>query len=281
VDPIVSSAWLADRLKEPDLRIVDAAWYMPGDERTGAGEYAREHVPGAVHFDIDAICDRSSDLPHMLPSPAAFAEAAGALGVSAGDRIVVYDHLGLFSAARVWWMFRAMGHSEVYVLDGGLPRWKALGHDVTDHPAVCVGRVFEARYDGGLVHDLDQVRAALEAGAQVLDARAADRFSGAVPEPRAGLRSGHMPGARNLPWQGVVKDGSLLPVEDLRTAFEQAGIDVARPVVTTCGSGVSAAILALALACLGHWRTPVYDGSWTEWGGRSDTEVATAAPQVR
>lgn len=275
MDPVVSTHWLADRLKEPDLRIVDAAWYMPGDERDGPAEYAREHVPGAVHFDIDAVADQANPLPHMLPSAAAFAEAVGALGISAGDRIVVYDHLGLFSAPRVWWMFRAMGHGEVYVLDGGLPRWKAEGRPVTDHPAVPALRAFEARYDPALVHGLEEVRAALASGAQVLDARSAERFSGAAPEPRPGLRSGHMPGAYNLPSTAVVRDGALLPADELAATFVAAGIDAAQPVVTTCGSGVSAAILALALARLGHWRTPVYDGSWTEWAGRSDTAVVT------
>lgn len=276
MDPIVSCAWLADRLKEPDLRIIDAAWYMPGDALSGAAEYAREHIPGAVHFDIDAIADQTSDLPHMLPTATDFAEAVSALGVSSGDRIVVYDHLGLFSAPRVWWMFRTMGHSEVYVLDGGLARWKAEGHAVTDDRTVSVWRAFEARYDAALVRGIEEVRAAIAAGGQILDARSAERFSGAAPEPRAGLRAGHMPGACNLPWQAIVKEGSLLAAADLIAAFKAAGIDVARPVITTCGSGVSAAILALALARLGRWRTPVYDGSWTEWGGRPDTEVATA-----
>jgi thiosulfate/3-mercaptopyruvate sulfurtransferase len=275
MNPLVSPAWLADRLKEPDLRILDAAWYMPGDPRTGSDDYAREHIPGAIHFDIDAVCDPSNPLPHMLPSAEVFAEAVGALGVSEGDRIVIYDHLGLFSAARVWWSFRAMGHDEVFVLDGGLTRWKAEGHAVTDAPATPVRRAFQARSRPTLVKDLEQVRQALEGEAQVLDARPADRFLGAAPEPRPGLRSGHMPGALNLPYGALVEDGRLKPPEQLEAALKAAGLDLDRPVVTTCGSGVSAAILALALARLGRWDAAVYDGSWTEWGGRSDTEVIT------
>lgn len=277
MNPLVSPAWLADRLKEPDLRILDADWYLPGDGRDGPTEYAREHIPGAVHFDIDRIADPSTRLPHMLPSPEAFADAVGSLGVSEGDRIVVYDHLGLFSAPRVWWMFRAMGHSEVFVLDGGLPRWKAEGHPVTNSSVTAEKRAFIAHYAQNLVLDFEQVRQALAAGRQVLDARSPERFSGSAPEPRPGLRAGHMPGATNLPWQSLVKGGRLLSEDELRHALTEAGVDLDGPVATTCGSGVSACILALALARIGRWDVPVYDGSWTEWGGRPDAPVVASA----
>jgi thiosulfate/3-mercaptopyruvate sulfurtransferase len=275
MNPIVSPDWLAARLKEPDLRILDADWYLPAEGTTGAAEYAREHLPGAVFFDIDAIADKSTDLPHMLPSAERFAEMVGALGVGAGDRIVVYDHYGLRSAARAWWMFRVMGHSEVFVLDGGLPRWKAEGHPVTDHPAVPVDRTFEARLDPRLVKSWTEVRAALATGGQVVDGRAPDRFAGSAPEPRPGLRAGHMPGALNLPFAGVLKDGSMRNPAEIEAVFKAAGVDIDQPVTTSCGSGIVACVLALGLARTGRWDAAVYDGSWTEWGGRRDTEVVT------
>ena len=273
MSPLVSTAWLAERLKEPDLRVVDAAWYMPGDPRTGRGEYGREHLPGAVFFDIDAISDHATDLPHMLPSPQAFAEAIGNLGIGEGDRIVVYDHAGLMSAARVWWTFRAMGHREVYVLDGGLPRWKAEDRPVTTEVPTSTAQPFTAALNPALVRDLFQVRAALASGAQVVDARPAGRFTGADPEPRPGLRSGHMPGARSLPWSALVSGDALMEPAQLEAAFRAAGIDPSLPVITTCGSGVTAAVLALALDRLGHPDAGLYDGSWAEWAGRGDTEI--------
>jgi thiosulfate/3-mercaptopyruvate sulfurtransferase len=274
-DPIVSTQWLADRLKEPDLRIVDAPFYMPGDARTKQGEFEKEHIPGAVLFDIDAVKDPANPLPHMLAPPEAFAQAVGRLGIGEGDRIVVYDHVGLLSAGRVWWNFRAMGHDEVYVLDGGLPRWIAEGRPLASGPATSVTQPFTARFRPDLVRDVEQVKAALQDGVQVLDARARDRFQGAAPEPRAGLPSGHMPGAFNTPHGELISDGALKSKAALAALFADAGVDLDKPIVTTCGSGVSAAIIALALARLGRWDAPVYDGSWTEWASRDDTPIVT------
>jgi thiosulfate/3-mercaptopyruvate sulfurtransferase len=276
-DPIVSTRWLADRLKEPDLRIVDAPFYMPGDPRTPRGEFEKEHIPGAVLFDLEAISDRSNPLPHMLTSPQAFAEAVGRLGIAEGDRIVIYDHMGLLSAGRVWWNFRAMGHDEVFVLDGGLPRWIAEGRPLSSGPVTSVTQPFTARFRPELVHGIEQVRDALNGAAQVLDARARDRFQGTAPEPRPGLPSGHMPGAFNTPHAELISGGALKSKEDLRALFAAEGVDLDKPIVTTCGSGVSAAIIALALARLGRWDAPVYDGSWSEWASRTDTEIATGA----
>lgn len=276
-DPFVSTEWLATRLDAPDLVVIDATWFMPGAQRDANAEYAERHIPGAVHFDIDAVADHSTELPHMLPEPADFAVHVRRMGVEPGSRVVVYDAQGLFSAPRVWWMFRAMGHENVAVLEGGLARWIAEGRPVESGWVQKPHGEFKAHPDPDLVRNLDQVRAGLEDGSvQVLDARAADRFAGVAPEPRPGLRAGHMPGARNLPWQGIVTaEGVLAANAELEHAFARAGIDLGRPIVTTCGSGVSAAILAIALARLGCWRTPVYDGSWSEWGGRADVPVAT------
>jgi len=275
--PLVTTAWLAERLGRPDLRVVDATWFMPGAERRGVDEFRKGHIPGAVFFDIDAIADRENPLPHMLPKPAAFAKAAGALGLTRGAGIVVYDGQGIFSAPRVWWSLRAMGFTDVAVLDGGLPAWRAEGRPIETGNARPHYAGIEPRYDPDLVRDLDAVRSALAQGsAQVLDARPAARFRGEAPEPRAGLRGGHMPGACSLPYADLIgADGRMKPKEDLAAAVERAGIDLERPVITTCGSGVSAAVLALALALLGHQRAAVYDGSWTEWGGRPDTAVVT------
>jgi thiosulfate/3-mercaptopyruvate sulfurtransferase len=276
-DPIVSTRWLADRLKEPDLRVVDAPFYMPGDPRTPRAEFEKEHIPGAVLFDLEEISDRSSPLPHMLTSPEAFAEAVGRLGIAEGDRIVIYDHVGLLSAGRVWWNFRAMGHDEVFVLDGGLPRWIAEGRPLSNGPVTSVTQPFTARFRPELVRGIEQVRQALNGSAQVLDARARDRFQGTAPEPRPGLPSGHMPGAFNTPHAELIANGALKSKDELRALFEAEGVDLDQPIVTTCGSGVSAAIIALALARLGRWDAPVYDGSWTEWASRTDTEIATGA----
>jgi thiosulfate/3-mercaptopyruvate sulfurtransferase len=273
-DPLVSTAWLADHLA--DVQLVDATWHMPG-EGDGRATYAAGHIPGAVFFDIDAVADPATDLPHMLPSPDAFAEAAGALGLSRERPVVVYDAHGIFSAPRVWWTLRAMGFNDVRVLDGGLKVWRAEGRPVTTEAPAPAPAALAAAHRPELVRDLTAVRAALDAGsAQLVDARAAPRFRGEAPEPRAGLRSGHMPGARNVPWGPLVAaDGRLKPEPELRAAFEAAGVDLSGPIVTTCGSGVSAALLALALARLGRDDIPVYDGSWTEWGGHPDTPVAT------
>ena len=278
-DPLVSTSWLTERLGSNEIAIVDATWFLPGDGRTGRGAYAGGHIPGAVFFDIDEIADRASDLPHMLPAPDAFAEAAGALGLRRDLTIVVYDGQGIFSAPRVWWTLRTMGFPEVFVLDGGLPKWRAEGRPIETLAARPQPTTIEPAFDPSLVRDLDEVRATLEArDAQVVDARSGPRFRGEAPEPRAGLRGGHMPGALNLPFGDLVgPDGVMAPAERIRTAFEQAGVDLDRPIVTTCGSGVSASVLALALARVGRDDAAVYDGSWSEWGGRTDTPVATGA----
>ena len=274
MDPIVSTQWLADRLKEPDLRIVDAPFYMPGDPRTANGEFEKEHIPGAVLFDIEQIKDHQNPLPHMLAAPEAFAEAVGRLGISDADRIVVYDHAGLMSAGRVWWNFRAMGHDEVYVLDGGLPRWIAEGRPLAGGPVTSTPQTFTPVFRPALVRDIQQVQAGLAAGIQVLDARARDRFEGTAPEPRPGLPSGHMPGAVNTPHGELVENGALRSKEALAALFRGEGVDIDEPVITTCGSGVSAAIIALALARLGKWDAPVYDGAWTEWASRLRSAIA-------
>jgi thiosulfate/3-mercaptopyruvate sulfurtransferase len=279
VDPLVSGAWLAQRLGSGEIAVVDATWFMPGDGRTGAEAYAAGHIPGAVFFDIDEIADHSTALPHMLPAPDAFAEAAGALGLRRDLTIVVYDGQGIFSGPRVWWTLRTMGFPEVFVLDGGLPKWRAEGRPLetqAPHPAPTI---IEPAFDPSLVRDLGEVRATLERhDAQVVDARAGPRFRGEVPEPRAGRRSGHMPGARNLPFGGLVgSDGTMASAGEIRRAFGEAGVDLDRPIITTCGSGVSASVLALALARIGRDDAAVYDGSWAEWGSRADTPVVTGA----
>jgi thiosulfate/3-mercaptopyruvate sulfurtransferase len=276
-DSLVTTAWLADRLGSSEIAVVDATWFMPGDGKLGLDAYAAGHIPGAVHFDIDGIADPSTGLPHMLPTPDAFAEAAGGLGLRRDLTIVVYDGQGIFSAPRVWWTLRTMGFPNVFVLDGGLKAWNAEGRPletVAPHPAPTT---IEPAFDPSLVRDLESVRATLGAhDAQLIDARPAARFRGDVAEPRAGLRGGHMPGALSVPFAGLLNpDGTMKAGDELRAAFQAAGVDLERPMVTTCGSGVSAAVLALALARLGRDDVAVYDGSWTEWGGRADTPIVT------
>jgi thiosulfate/3-mercaptopyruvate sulfurtransferase len=276
-DPMVSTDWLAERLGAPGLVIIDATWFMPGTPRDARAEHAERHIPGAVFFDIDEIADHATPLPHMLAAPADFAVHARRLGVEPDSDVVVYDAQGLFSAPRVWWTFRAMGHAAVAVLDGGLPKWIAEGRAIEQGWPQNPHGEFKARPDGGLIRDLAAMRGLAETPAeQILDARSAPRFRGEVPEPRAALRAGHMPGARNLPSAEVVTaDGALAPRAELERLFASAGVDIDRPIVTTCGSGISACILSLALARLGRPRAAVYDGSWTEWGGLTDTPVVS------
>ncbi|HMO09618.1 MAG TPA: 3-mercaptopyruvate sulfurtransferase [Paracoccaceae bacterium] len=272
---LVSTDWLAHHLRDPDLRVLDASWYLPAQGRDARAEYASAHIPGARHFDIDEISDQRSDLPHMAPPPEKFISRMRAMGVGDGHQVVVYDGAGLFSAARVWWTFRLMGKTDVAVLDGGFPKWQAEGRETEDIPPVVRDRHITVSRQHALVRDVTQVARAAKLGlAQVVDARAAERFRGDAPEPRAGLRAGHIPGSLNLPFGGVLNpDGTMKRGEALRGAFAAAGVDLSRPVITSCGSGVTAAILNLALEVLGHRDHALYDGSWAEWGMYDDLPI--------
>lgn len=273
---VVSADWVEKNLGAPEFRIVDASFYLPAQKRNAAEEYAEAHIPGAVLFDQDAIADHSTDLPHMVPDPAVFAEAVGKLGISETDTIVIYDGIGMFASPRVWWLFRVMGAKNVYVLDGGMDGWKREGRPVTSELPEPAPAVFHTDFDASRVIALEQMKTLVSEGrVQIADARSPGRFAGTDPEPREGLRSGHMPGAKNMPVTQLFDNGYLRPLPELRAALEGAGIDLAGPVVTSCGSGITAAIITLSLASLGHTDNTLYDGSWTEWGGRSDTPVVT------
>ncbi len=274
---LVSTDWLAQHLNDPDLRVLDASWYMPDAERDPKAEYAAAHIPGARFFDIDEIADTRSELPHTAPPPEKFMSRMRAMGVGDGHQVVVYDGAGLFSAARVWWLFKLMGHDDVAVLDGGLPKWQAEGRPIEDMAPILRERHMTARRQAHLVKDVTQVAEASKLGAsEILDARSPGRFAGTEPEPRAGLRSGHIPGSRNVHYRTLLKDdGTMKDPEALKSVFAAAGADLGKPVITTCGSGVTAAIINLALERVGHRAHALYDGSWAEWGMFDELKVET------
>jgi len=269
-----STDWLAQHLRDRDVVAVDGSYFMPIQKRDAHAEYRSGHIPGAVFFDIEAVCDHSTELPHMLPGANQFREALGALGIGDGDTVVVYDSQGLYSAARVWWTFRVFGVENVFILDGGLPKWKAEGRPIETGETKRPAKEFHAEMDIGPVAMLADVRMALsDDSAQIVDARSAARFAGTAPEPRPGLRSGHMPGSFNVPFERVVENGRLVSRERIEQAFTAAGVDLDKPIITSCGSGVTAAILTLALESVGRSPKGLYDGSWCEWGSRPDLPV--------
>lgn len=275
--PFVSVEWLNERLAAPDIVVVDGSWYLPTMNRDPEAEYRAGHIPGAVRFDIDTVKDPTNPLPHMLPQPDVFGAQVGAMGIGDGMKIVIYDGAGLFSAPRVWWTFKVFGARDVAILEGGFPAWKAQGMPVEEGEVrLRAPRTFTARLDHSAVADLRDIQRMLETGAaQVVDARPADRFRGETPEPRPGVRSGHMPGSLNLPFADITENGRLKDPAAIKEALERAGIDPSRPVVTSCGSGVSAAILSLAFESIGRPAKALYDGSWTEWGSREDLPLGT------
>ncbi|WP_309084407.1 3-mercaptopyruvate sulfurtransferase [Chelativorans sp.] len=269
---VVSADWLEERLTAPGLSIVDASWYFPG--RDARAEYEAAHIPGAVFFDHELVVDPGSDLPHALPDQLTFGRYASAMGISRDDTIIVYDGPGFHSAPRAWWMFRVMGAEKVFVLDGGFDHWRAQGRPVTNELTKIAPAAFIAEFDASRVASLADMREIAQSGAaQIADARSPGRFVGTEPEPRPGLRSGHMPGAVNVPAPTLSENGSLLPLDRLRERLESAGLDLGKPVVTSCGSGVTAAVITLALESLGHKDNRLYDGSWSEWGRYDDTPV--------
>ena len=278
MDVVVDTDWLAGRLGDPDLRLIDASWFLPTEPRTGRESYLEAHIPGAVFFDIDEVADLDSGLPHTLPTAEAFAAAVGALGISNDRQVVVYDAQGIISAPRVWWMFRVFGHGRVAVLNGGLPKWLAEGRPTQSGDTPSTPAEFTARLRPDRVRDLTAVRGFMERGAeQIIDVRSAGRYSGEEPEPRAGVRSGHIPRSVNLPFTELVTGGTLQAPDGVRAALARAGVNTERPITATCGSGVTACILGLALSSIGNENWAVYDGSWTEWGSRHDLPIEPEA----
>ncbi len=273
---LVSTDWLEPRINDPDLRILDGSWHLPDSGRDARSEYEARHIPGAVFFDIDEISDPASPLPHMAPPPELFSSAAGKMGIGNGDQVIVYDSAGLFSAARVWWLFRYMGHFDIAVLDGGLPRWAAEGRPVSRESVRPAERNMKVSMQNRLIRDVSETaRASADGLAQIVDARPSGRFLGREPEPRPGLRSGHIPGSVNVPHAAILKpDGTLKDRAELEALFRAAGVDTGRAVITSCGSGVTSAAVGLALEIVGSRSHSLYDGSWAEWGGRGDLPLA-------
>ena len=275
----VTADWLQQRLEQPGLSIVDGSWYLPAQKRDARVEYDAGHIPGAVFFDHEQVVDPDSDLVHTLPPPDIFARFAGSMGISADDTIIVYDGPGAFTAPRVWWMFRVMGAKNVFILEGGGDAWRAAGRPVTTEPTKIAPNVFDAKFDASRVASFDEMMRIVKSGKmQIADARPAGRFTAVDPEPRPGMRGGHMPGAHSVPATSLVENGKLLSPDALKEKFAAAGVDLSKPVVTSCGSGITAAVITLALETLGHRDNKLYDGSWSEWGGRSDTPIVTGPP---
>ena len=274
---LVSTQWLAAHLKDPDLRVLDASWYLPGSKRDPFAEYQAAHIPGARFFDLDDVSDHRSDLPHMVPPVEKFMSRMRAIGVGDGHQIVVYDGSGLFSAPRVWWLFKLMGQMDIAVLDGGFPKWQAEGHPVEDLPPILRDRHMMVRRQNHMVKDVTQVSAASKLGeSEIVDARSSGRFYGTDPEPRPGLRAGHIPGSKNVFYKDLLKaDDTMKSPDEMRQVFVEAGVDLDKPVITSCGSGVTAAILSLGLTRMGNTDHSLYDGSWTEWGMFPTLPIAT------
>ncbi|XP_028752459.1 thiosulfate/3-mercaptopyruvate sulfurtransferase 1, mitochondrial [Neltuma alba] len=298
-EPVVTVDWLYANLTDPDLKVLDASWYLPDEQRNPIQEYQAAHIPGALFFDIDRIADQTTDLPHMLPSEEAFAAAVSALNIANKDRVVVYDGKGIFSAARVWWMFRVFGHDKVWVLDGGLPKWRASGYDIKTsassnailkssaateavekvYQGQPVGPIsFQTKFQPHLVWSLEQVKRNIEEKSyQHIDARSKPRFDGVAPEPRKGIQSGHIPGSKCVPFvQLLDAQQTLLPADEIKKRFDQEGISLDDPIMTSCGTGVTACVLVLGLHRIGKHDIAVYDGSWTEWALQSDTAKETS-----
>ena len=276
-DVLVSSEWLAAHLNDDDIKVIDGSWYLPAENRDRHAEYAAVHIPGAVYFDIDGVSDTSNPLPHMFPDADKFAAEVSKLGISNSNRVITYDGGSMAAAGRVWWMFRAFGHEEISILNVGMRKWRAEGGSLESGVSEATPAQYSARINPGLVRSLEDVLSVVENGReQMLDARSAGRFSASEPEPREGMRAGHMPGAFNLPYTDLLaEDGTMRPIAELKACFADFGVNLDQPIVTSCGSGISATVLLLGLHLLGHQKNALYDGSWTEWGGRADTPIET------